>query len=304
MKTTRTLALFMFMGLLATFVIISCKKSKDLDLSASRLSENAEVTSAYKPGVLLENGSILSGGVTLTAPTQVDVDESFDITASVECGRVCIERGYILAGDGITKIYKDLSCSTADLQWELLAGFECYNNDANWNGSLAEAGNYVFRTKHNASDGNCDGKGGQDKTGECSFNGNEFYCFVIEAVDDCETSFTGEAIACGTQREAVYTFTSKDAQSYIKIQGGLTNFTGADAVVTVTGGNLTTSQWTTGGSSNRVIKVEGSVAECETITIRIRWNSTNSGGIITGSWSVKDGTGTDIAPAVGGLTCD
>jgi hypothetical protein len=54
----------------------------------------------------------------------------------------------------------------------------------------------------------------------------------------CETSFTGEAIACGNQREAVYTLTSKDAVSNFKIQGGLTNFTGADAVVTVTGGSI------------------------------------------------------------------
>lgn len=119
----------------------------------------------------------------------------------------------------------------------------------------------------------------------------------------CETSFTGEAIACGNQREAVYTFTAEEAQSYIKIQGGLTNFTGADAEVTVTGGTTTTSQWTPGGSSNRVIKVEGSVGACETISIRIRWNSTNSGGIITGSWSVKDGNGVEMAHEVEGLAC-
>ena len=127
---------------------------------------------------------------------------------------------------------------------------------------------------------------------------------ICVADDGCETSFTGDAIACGNQREAVYTFTSKDAQSYIKIQGGLTNFTGADAEVIITGGNLTSTQGTPGGSSNRVIKVEGSVDACETITIRIRWNSTNSGGVITGSWSVKDSNGVEIAPAVAGLTCD
>ena len=57
----------------------------------------------------------------------------------------------------------------------------------------------------------------------------------------CETSFTGEAIACGNQREAVYTFTSEEAITGFKIQGGLTNFTGADAVVTVTGGSNTTT---------------------------------------------------------------
>ena len=301
MKTRLTLALLI--GLISTIVLVSCKKSNDLDLAASRQPENTEVSGAYVQGVLLENGSILCGGVTLTAPTQVDVNASFDIDASVECGRVSIERGYILAADGITKIYKDLSCSTADLRWEPLVGFECYDYDANWAGSFAEPGNYIFQTKHNAADGNCDRKGGQDKTGECSFNGNQFYCFVIEAVDACETSFTGEAIACGNEREAVYTFTSKDALSDFKIQGGLTNFTDEDAIVTVTGGsNIYKDQWTTGGSSNRVIKVEGDIAACETITIRITWNSTNSGGVITGSWSVK-ANGVDVAPPVAGLSC-
>lgn len=127
---------------------------------------------------------------------------------------------------------------------------------------------------------------------------------LIGICQGCETGFSGEAISCGTQREAVYTFTSEEALDYIKIQGGLTNFTGADAVVTVTGGNLTVSQWTPGGSSNRVIRLEGSVDECEEVTIRITWNSTNSGGIITGDWSVKDADGNEIAPYVAGLECN
>ena len=148
-------------------------------------------------------------------------------------------------------------------------------------------------------------KGGQDRTGECtSFNGNEFYCFVIQAVNSCTTSFTGEAFDCSTDREAEYTFTSEEALTGFKIQGGLTNFTGANAVVTVTGGsNITQSQWTVGGSSNRVIKVEGDIDACETITIRITWNSTNSGGVITGSWSVS-ANGGEVAPSVAGLTCN
>lgn len=127
--------------------------------------------------------------------------------------------------------------------------------------------------------------------------------FGVCPTQRCETDFTGEALACGNQREAVYTFSSKDGVENFKIQGGLTNFTGADAEVTVTGGsNITQSQWTVGGSSNRVIKVEGNIGACETITIRIKWNSTNSGGIITGSWSVSAG-GVEVAPAVEGLTC-
>lgn len=119
----------------------------------------------------------------------------------------------------------------------------------------------------------------------------------------CATAFEGKAIACGTEREAEYTFTSTEDLSYIKIQGGLTNFTGDDAIVTITGGDLTATQSTPGGSSNRVIKIEGSVTACQKITINIKWNSTNSGGIITGSWSVKGSNGTEVAPAVAGLEC-
>src|SRR5436190_2244988 len=173
MKTTRILALLLFVSI-SVFVIISCQKSKISDLSASK-SESTEVTGAYTAAVLLENGSVLTGGVTLTAPQQVNVNESFDITAAIDCGKVAIERGYILAGDGITKIYKDLSCSTANLQWESIVNFQCYTDDASWSGSFAEPGSYVFRTKHNGNDGNCDGKGGSDRSGECTFNGNEFY---------------------------------------------------------------------------------------------------------------------------------
>jgi hypothetical protein len=75
-------------------------------------------------------------------------------------------------------------------------------------------------------------------------------------------------------------------------------------IVTVNhGSNITQWQGTPGGSSNRIIKVEGDIAACETITIRITWNSTNSGGIITGSWSVKANS-VDVAPEVAGLTCN
>ena len=317
MKTTLTRTLIAGV-LTASFVIISCQKSKISDLPSSK-SESTEVTETYTPGVLLENGSILTGGVTLTAPQQVNVNESFDIDATIDCGRISIERGYITVGD--VKIYKDLSCSD-NLEWESILNFECYAAEASWNGSFAEPGNYVFRTKHNSSDGNCDGKGGQDKTGECDFTGNEFYCFVIEAVDACETSFTGEAIYCGTSREAVFTFKSKDAYDYIKIQGGLTDFTGADATVYINGtvvdfntisadgwaqgtaNEYTVGQRTPGGSSNRNIRVEGGLAECDELVIRIVWPSSNAGGVITGSWSVKDSNGTELASAVAGLTCD
>jgi len=119
----------------------------------------------------------------------------------------------------------------------------------------------------------------------------------------CETSFTGEAKSCGIQREAEYNFTSATDVNNIKIQGGLTNFTGDNAIVTVTGGNFAVSQSTPGGSSNRIIKIEGSSKACEMITINIKWNSTNTGGIITGDWSIKGAEGIAIAPSIAGLEC-
>ena len=302
MKTTRILALFLFVSI-SVFVIISCQKSKIPDFSTTK-SESTEISKAPTSNVVLESSSLLTDGVTLTAPEQVNVNESFNITAEIDCGKVAIERGYILGADGITKIYKGLSCLTGNLQWESIVNFQCYTDDASWNGSFADPGSYVFRTKHNGNDGNCDDKGGPDKTGECGFNGNHESCFEIQAVNSCTTSFTGIAYDCGIHRIAEYTLTSKDALTGFKIQGGLTNFTGADAEVTWTGGsNITKLQWTVGSSSNRVIKVEGDIAACETITIRITWNSTNSGGIITGSWSVSS-NGAEVAPAVAGLTCN
>ncbi len=131
---------------------------------------------------------------------------------------------------------------------------------------------------------------------------NESYSLVGMCPQGCESSFSGEAISCGSDREAVYRLRASEDMDNVKIQGGLTNFTGADAEISITGGNLVASQSSPGGSSNRVIKLTGSVSACEEVVIRIRWNSTNSGGIITGSWSAKNG-GVEIAPNVEGLFC-
>lgn len=133
----------------------------------------------------------------------------------------------------------------------------------------------------------------------------DYSLFGICKDTDCTTSFTGEAVSCGTSREAIYKFKSDTDLTYFKIQGGLTNFTGADAIVTVTGGtNIIKTQSTPGGSSNRIIKVEGGLAKCSEVTINVKWNSTNSGGVITGSWSVSTND-SNVAPnPVLGLTCN
>lgn len=127
---------------------------------------------------------------------------------------------------------------------------------------------------------------------------------LIGICPPCETGFTGTAISCGAEREVNYEFTSEEGASYFKMQGGLTNFTGADAVVTVTGGSeVTIGQWTPGQSSNRIISVEGAIGACETVKVNIKWNSTNSGSVITGDWSVKDAEGNPLAEDVSELTC-
>jgi len=138
-------------------------------------------------------------------------------------------------------------------------------------------------------------------------NMNCWYSLFEICAARCATTFEGHAESCGTEREAIYTLTAEGDMSYIKMQGGLTNFTGGNAVIDFLEGgeNLTYSQPTTpGGSSNRIIKIEGSMSACERVRIRIRWNSTNTGGVITGSWSVKDANGVDIAPSVAGLICE
>jgi len=278
-------------------IFSGCQKSQ-IDKSA----DNKEII--YQTAVRLNNSSLIAGGVTLTAPTTVNVNETFNIIAEVNCGKIAIERGYILAQDGITRIYNNLNFATQGLLWEELVTYQCYTTDANWSGAVTSGGTYIYRTKHNASDGNCDGLGGNNQTGNCSFSGNQFYCFMIEAIA-CQTTFSGDATSCGAIRSAVYTFSAENDISYLKIQGGLTNFTGTDAVVTVSGGtDMVVSQWTPGGSTNRVIRVEGSVSGCETVTITVTWNSTNTGTIITGQWSAKDHNGIDLAEPVAGLSCE
>ncbi|MBS4071216.1 MAG: Ig-like domain repeat protein [Algoriphagus sp.] len=166
-----------------------------------------------------------------------------------------------------------------------------------YNVPTENAGNYTYSAQYVRSTPSFRYQGSVSSTtstvqviecGGCDIKGNEF---------------SGEAVSCGTAREANFVFGSEDGVSYFKIQGGLTNFTGADAVVTVTGGTTTTEQRTPGGSSNRVITVEGSVGACETVIVNVKWNSANSGGIITGEWSVKDANGVELAPEVAGLSC-
>jgi len=299
MKTVRTLALLM--GCIATLVIISCQKTE--------LSRSAEDVTGRYVEIISNPASpeVADCQTTCINPEGPYIESSGSKTqtwgnASNPHWKTVNHVAYNTATSFVVKVTFTHSGGNTSNTVSVTA-FGSTQSVATLASSATATFTFALPAVWNA----CDNvpfsiyQEGQNSPMNlsCSYN-----LYGVCIADRCESSFIGEAIACGTQREAVYTFTSKDAQSYIKIQGGLTNFTGADAEVEVTGGTgMTTSQWTPGGGSNRVIKVEGSVDACETITIRVKWNSTNSGGIITGSWSVKDGNGVEIAHEIEGLAC-
>ncbi|MEY3236656.1 MAG: hypothetical protein RI883_757 [Bacteroidota bacterium] len=213
-------------------------------------------------------------------------------------------------GDPLTVVFNNgynNSCGNIILQmstdggatWAQVSSGVPTNGTLSYTFTPTAVGNYLFRGRWNATGGQACSSTGAN----INFQAGTAAFPAIVTNNCCQLNFAGLAISCDDTREAEYTFTAEEDMDYIKIQGGLTNFTGADAVVTVTGGNLSVSQWTPGGSSNRVIKVEGSVLACEEVTIHITWNSTNGNEIITGNWSVKDDQGVDVAPSIPGLEC-
>ena len=164
-----------------------------------------------------------------------------------------------------------------------------------FNFTFTAAGTYALRYKMDGNGAPVSGGSITVTNCNCTIEGEEF---------------TGAAANCGTSREANFTFSSEDGVSYFKMQGGLTNFTGANAVVTlynaagqVISSGYDVNQWTPGGSSNRIISVEGALGSCSSIRVNITWGSTKSGGVITGEWSVADAAGVEYAPEVAGLEC-
>ena len=242
----------LFAGLLfCTFLITSCEKESITTNSAISIRADQEDCST----------------VTLTYPETVGVDEEFNIDAEVSCGKIAIEQGYIVVDE--ENVYTGLACDTEGLLWEEVLTFECYTDDASATLSLGEAGTYVFRTKHNASDGTCDGLPGNDQSGKCSFNGNNFCCFTIE-VEGCENSLTSE-LTCDDDTECgrwvTFTFVPAEDGSVV-IQGGLTNNTDICSM-TATGG-LTGVLRNSPNQAN-VTTWTGDVLACETYTITINW---------------------------------
>lgn len=137
---------------------------------------------------------------------------------------------------------------------------------------------------------------------ECTGNDKATSSGTYDLVGSCGceldgNTFTGESTTdCGDgTHSAIYTLCSEDGIASFHLQGGLTNFTGEDgASVTWVGGNdVTSSQRTPGGSSNRIVEVDGSLAECSCIIVTMSWESTNENNEVTGSWSAS-GNGVDL----------
>ena len=286
MKTNRTLTLIA--GLLfSSLLFFSCQKEKTSSLISSENSEVLKSKATVSTSENLVTSGVSAGSYFTYSANNVCPGTTVTVTFSNTQGKDC--------GDFHMQMWGPNDIDWVNVTSSLSApsgGTVSYTFVAN------DLGDYRFRGQwiRTGSPTSCSG----DNTGWQEANPK---LSVVECCPFTGEAFSGEAISCGTSREAIYKFSSKDGVSYFKMQGGLTNFTGADAVVTVTGGNLTKSQWTPGGASNRIIKVEGSVAACEEITINIKWNSTNSGGIITGAWSVKDASGIEVAPSIAGLEC-
>src|SRR6185503_2394617 len=225
MKTTRILCLLMAF---ATILFISCKKTDQLTAASEDASK--------------KNIVIVNSGAPIELP---------------DCWSTCIkpEGPYIEASGSKTQYWgnddhphwKAVSWTSYNTPTSFVVKVSFYHSGGNSSNTvsvtalgskqsvatLASGSRATFTFTLPAGWKSCDNvpfsiyQEGQNSPMNlsCAYN---LYS-VCPQEDACITSFTGQAISCGTQREAVYTFTSKNALNNFKIQGGLTNFTGADA---------------------------------------------------------------------------
>lgn len=298
---------------LSAIIYMSCQKEISIPNSE-------EVSASSKRGPVNEV-TITEPAFTLTSSTgaMACVGEEVTITwgAAASCGQVRLDIWDIAnaawtPAPGTAGSWQNPA--TGNKSFVFLA-------DGSRLGTCATAG-YLFRVQYNT--GNASGNGCTGGQPPYSAGFSTELCVGVEQCEGCQyegNEFNGTAVSCSESREAVYTFGSEDGVGYFKMQGGLTNFTGANATVYINGTEVnfnstsgdgwltgtvdgyTIGQRTPGGSSNRNIRVEGSLGTCTGVIVRIVWTSTNSGGIITGDWSVKDAGGVDLAPSIDGLTC-
>lgn len=300
MKKTLWLPVALITGL-ALFA--GCQKSIEESMDSSvtrnprRLAGDAPIslTQSPDPGVVNQ---------------QVTVTAAFDALALI-CGKAKFQQ-----------------YNTVTLDWDDVTGFINFNGGPiTYNFIPTQTSTnideiYKFRISYAPGTGQ-----DADKCPGGTYNGGPSTAIDVVVVDaSCSIdgyAFTGTVLNCAqTGRSVEYEFGSEDGVGYFKMQGGLNNFTGDNATVYINGtlvdfngisddgwaqgtvGGFTIGQRTPGESTNRNIRVEGSLGECAGVKVRIVWNTTNGGNTLTGSWSVKDNGGVDLAPPLADLFCN
>ena len=211
MKTTRTRTLLL--GFVATFVIVSCQKND-----------------------MLKSGSVED--TTGKAPTNSVQQETTTTLSLPDCSIHCIapEGPYVESSGSQTKTWgnsqnphwKTVSHTAYNTPTSFVVKVTFTHSGGNASGivkvtafgstqlvaTLASGAIATFTFALPTGWNACDNvpfsiyQEGQNSPMNlpCSYN-----LYGLCANRGCETSFTGEAIACGSQREAVYTFTSEEA---------------------------------------------------------------------------------------------
>ena len=107
--------------------------------------------------------------------------------------------------------------------------------------------------------------------------------YALIAPSGCEDEFDAELVCdAGGNKTLTVTFTAENAGDYV-IQGGLTNGTTIESMTADAGFTMNANHPGVVNSNANVTRWEGSLDECETVTIVIEF----TGGNGVGSWSAK-----------------
>ncbi|MGD9931740.1 MAG: FISUMP domain-containing protein [Mangrovibacterium sp.] len=168
---------FVLSVLLLAVSFQSCQKDEIVE------TEDVTLKSAVAPVIYL-----------VYPETDVAAGENFEITYSSSCGKIMLERAYVLEFDAVSetynKVFVGLTCETENLQWESVGEdvFEtCAGETVTEN--IEAPGTYVYRAKLNMK---AIKKSGCLDCGD--FVGNQYECFMITVVagNQNEGSFTDE----------------------------------------------------------------------------------------------------------------
>ncbi|TVP46206.1 MAG: hypothetical protein EA341_14010 [Mongoliibacter sp.] len=252
----------MGMVLLSTFLLFSCSQMEsftDGDLNLSKEEVNEGITlDALENGL---NGIFSRSFEFSTECLNEEVIVTFDIgQGSINCGNARIDMK-----------------GPSDIDWVAkVAEGQPVDGVLTYTFTPTEIGDYQFRGTFNREP-----LGGGNFCGE-NINGftNTFTLNVIECLG-CEDNFIAELDCTSEEKTLTVIFTAENSGDYV-IQGGLTASTEIIFSEATADFTLNPNHPSAGGPSN-VTRWEGSLEECETVTITLKY----IGGAGIGSWSAK-----------------